>query len=208
MLVNPMTALAFLDFARKNKAKAVVLTAAASALGKMTTVLMERCGIKILHVVRSQAGVEELQKISRQHIMNSTDPDFVTEFRAWCLEHNARLIFDAVGGELVNQLLDEMPSGATIILYGNLSKQKVEFMPPQLIRENKKLIGFFLGHYVQEQGMLKTLINLRKVNRMLKGGMASRVQGVFALNEVQKAIETYEENMGKGKVLLRPHAWE
>jgi len=203
-LVNPMTVLAFLDHARKNKHTSVVMTAAGSALAKMANWLFEKHGIKVLNIVRSREGAEELKRLGRQHVLSSTEPDFPAKFRNWCREQNARLMFDAVGGETVNQLLDEMPAGSTIMLYGNLSKQPVAFMPPQLVRENKQIVGFFLGHHIHEQGMLKTVMNLRKVNKLLKKGLETKVQGMFPLEEVQKAVELYEGNMGQGKVLICP----
>ncbi len=203
MLVNPMTALAFLDYARKNRHKAVVMTAAASALANMAALLFAQHGIKVLNIVRSLASAEELQKTGRQHILSSSEPDFTVKFREWCRVHDARLMFDAVGGDMVNQLLDEMPPGSAIVLYGNLSGQKVEFLPPQLVRESKQLVGFFLGHWIHGQGMINTIFHLRKVNELLKKGMESRVQGVFSLDKVQEAVEAYEGNMGKGKVMIR-----
>ncbi len=207
MLVNPMTALAFLDHARQNKHKAVVMTAAGSALAKMTNLLFEKQGMTVLNIVRSREGAEELKQLGRQHVLSSSEPDFPVKFRDWCLKHNARLMFDAVGGELVNGLLDEMPASSTIMLYGNLSQQPVSFMPPQLVRESKQIVGFFLGHHIHEQGLLKTVMNLRKVNKLLKNGMESRVQGVFPLDKVQEAVEAYEGNMGNGKVLVSPQPW-
>ena len=202
-IVNPMTALAFLDYTLRNKHKAVVLTAAASALAKMAVSLFGKHGIKVLSIVRSEESVMELKKLNQQHSLNSSEPDFQIKFRDWCSVENATLMFDAVGGEMVNQLLDQLPARSTIILYGSLSQQKVEFLPPQLVRENKKIIGFFLGLWIHEQGMIKTILNLRKVNKMLRQGMETRVQAVFSLDDIQQAVELYEKNMGKGKVLLK-----
>ncbi len=205
MLVNPMTALAFLDIARKGKHKAVILSAAASALGKMISILFEKHHIDVLNIVRSDDAVSELQKRGCRHILKSTEDDFPEKVKGWCAEMKAKLMFDAVGGELVNPLLDYLPVGSTIILFGNLSQQKIEFLPTQLVRENKKMIGFFLGHWIEENGMLKAALNLVKVNRLLKNGMESKVQAVFTLDDIQKAVEIYEGNMGGGKVIVGPH---
>jgi len=200
--VNPLTALAFLDFAHKNKHKAVVNTAATGALGKMTASLFEKHHIEVLNIVRSEEGANELKKLNNKHVLNSTQSDFPLKLKEWCEKLNATLVFDAVGGELVNRILDYLPAGSAILLYGNLSKEKIEFLPPQLVRENKKMIGFFLGRWITEQGMIKTIFNLLRVNRLLKHGMQTKVQATFSLEHIQQAVDLYEKNMSKGKVLL------
>lgn len=202
--VNPMTALALLDFACKNKHHAIIITAAAGALGKMIASLAEKRHIKVLNIVRNDEGVKKLEKQKSIYILNSAEADFPLKFKEWCEKKNATLMLDAVGGELVNPLLGLLPAGSAIILYGNLSRKKIEFLPTQLVRENKKIIGFFLGHWIAEQGMMKTIFHLIKVNSLLKKGMETRVQAGFSLDSIQQAVELYEKNMSKGKVLIRP----
>ena len=205
-IVNPMTALAFLDFAKKNNHKSVVLTAAGSALGKMAYSLFAKNQIKVLNMVRNELSTEALKKEGRKNVLGSSEKDFQLQFKKWCSENKAKLLLDAVGGEFLSGLLPGLPAGSTILLYGNLSQQKIEFLPTELLRENKKIIGFFLGHWIEENGMLKTLRNLIKVNNLLKGGMETRVQATFPLNKTQEAVKLYEKNMSLGKVVLKSNS--
>lgn len=85
------------------------------------------------------------------------------------------MLLDAAGGGLLNSLLPDLPAGSTVLLYGNLSQQKIKFLPTELLCENEKIIGFFLGHWIDEIGMIKTIRNLFKVNNLLKNGMETRV---------------------------------
>ena len=202
-LVNPMTALAFLNYARKNRHQAVVNTAASGALGKMIATLLKKHHIDVLNIVRSEEALHDLKKQGTRHVLNSAEPDFPVKLKEWCEKMHAGLVLDAVGGAWINSVLDYLPVNSTILLYGNLSQEKVHFLPIQLLRESKKMVGFFLGHWVEEQGMFKTILNLRKVNGLLKGGMETRVQAVLPLQEIQKAVEMYEGNMSGGKVLLK-----
>ena len=197
-----MTALAFLDFALKNKHQSVVFTAAGSALGKMVSFLFEKNNIKVLNIVRNAASVDALRSEGRKFVLNSSAEDFKVKFKKWCLENKTTLLLDAVGGELLSSLLPELPAGSTILLYGNLSQQKIEFLPTELLRENKKIIGFFLGHWIEENGMIKTVRNLFQVNNLLKNGMETSVQAIFSLKDIQQAVDLYETNMSLGKVLL------
>lgn len=202
-IVNPMTALAFLDFTLKNKHKSVVFTAAGSALGKMVSLLFKRNKIKVLNIVRSDAASKALIDENRQNVLSSSEKGFQLQFKNWCTENKATLLLDAVGGELLNSLLLALPASSTVLLYGNLSQQKIEFLPTELLRENKKIIGFFLGHWIEENGLIKTVRNLFKVNSLLKNGLETNVQASFSLNNIQQAVELYEGNMSLGKVLVK-----
>jgi NADPH:quinone reductase len=202
-LVNPMTALALCDIAKSQGHRAVVVTAAASALGKMLSSFLEKNGIKVLQIVRNEEGVKKLRERNAKFVLNSSSAGFLSEFRDWCHSNHATLMLDAVGGELVNPLLPLMPKGSVILIYGNLSQQPVEFMPPLLVRESKTVTGFFLGYWIGKQGMLKNIRNLMKVRKLLHRGMETHVQAIFPLQEAQKAVELYESGMGKGKVLLK-----
>jgi NADPH:quinone reductase-like Zn-dependent oxidoreductase len=202
-IVNPMTALAFLDFARKNHHKAVVNTAAAGALGKMVAALFAKHKIKVLNIVRNDEGVKAIGKQKNNTVLNSTAPEFPEKFKEWCEKNNATLMLDAVGGELVNRVITLLPARSTIMLYGNLSQVKIEFLPTQLLRENKKIVGFFLGHWIHENGLMKTVFNLIKAKNLLKNDVETQVQAVFDLENIQQAVELYEKNMSQGKVLLK-----
>lgn len=202
-LVNPMTALAFLDIARNGKHRAVVNTAAAGALGKMVSSLFRQNGIPLLNVVRNEEGFRKLRERGEPFIVDGSGQDFDREFKDWCDRMRATLVLDAVGGEFVNRVLPILPAGSTILMYGNLSHEPVKFMPPLLVRENKTLQGFFLGHWIEEKGMLWAIRHLSRVKRLLEKGMETPVQATFPLDEAQRAVEAYEADMGKGKVLLK-----
>ena len=50
--VNPLTAMEMLDYAKQHKNKAVIMNAAASALGRMVNRLMPPQKISIINIVR------------------------------------------------------------------------------------------------------------------------------------------------------------
>ena len=64
LFVNPLTAWAFLDVIRKENAPAIVITAAASAVGKMLSRLCRRHGIGVIHIVRKPDAVETLRALA------------------------------------------------------------------------------------------------------------------------------------------------
>lgn len=74
--VNPLAALALMDRSRQGRHKAIISTAAASALGKMLLKLGLQNGLPIIHVVRRLEQVAELRSMGAQHVLNSSDANF------------------------------------------------------------------------------------------------------------------------------------
>eukprot|EP00163_Fabomonas_tropica_P006496 TRINITY_DN16061_c0_g1_i10.p1 TRINITY_DN16061_c0_g1~~TRINITY_DN16061_c0_g1_i10.p1 ORF type:complete len:209 (+),score=51.26 TRINITY_DN16061_c0_g1_i10:115-741(+) len=71
-LVNPLTALAFLDIIRARKAAAVVHTAAASQLGRMFYRLCAKEKIPVVNIVRRQEQVDLLKEMGSQLVLDSS----------------------------------------------------------------------------------------------------------------------------------------
>src|ERR1044071_8547413 len=73
LLVNPLSALAMFEIAQHGQHRAMVSTAAASALGGMILRLGKRRNIPIIHVVRRQAQVDLIRQQGGEYILNSSD---------------------------------------------------------------------------------------------------------------------------------------
>jgi len=117
-LANPVCALAMADMARKERTPAVVNTAAASALGRMFLRLSLRSGLKVIHVVRRPEQAALLKSQGAVYVLDSCQKDFLPSLTALCKQLDARLAFDAVGGEMTLQLLCALPRGGKVVIYG------------------------------------------------------------------------------------------
>src|SRR5260370_9106876 len=76
LLVNPLTAWALMNEARRGGHKAVVQTAAASALGKMVIRLGQKFSLPVINIVRRAEQVEALRAIGAVHVLNSRESGF------------------------------------------------------------------------------------------------------------------------------------
>jgi NADPH:quinone reductase-like Zn-dependent oxidoreductase len=202
-IVNPLTALAFIDMARKHKHAAIINSAASGAVGKMMIYLGRKYRIPVINIVRSEEGVKILKQEGCDHVVNTSDPNYLEQIKNLISQLNASLMLDAVGGALINPVLDILPVGARVILYGNLSKEEVKFLPTQLVREAKVMEGFFLGHWISEAGMMATLRNLIRARKMQAAGFRSRIREVYELKDLPSAIDQFETHMSSGKLILR-----
>lgn len=202
-IVNPYTAWAHLAIARKAQARAIIQTAAASALGRMVVRLAQRRGVQVINVVRSDAQMETLRTLGAEHILNSELPDFGDQLRDRCRQVGARLAFDALAGGMTGRLLQAMPPGSRVVVYGALSGSPIQLNPGEVIFNQQRIEGFYLSRWIARQPALALLAMQRQLYQLGDVTHAS-IQLRAPLAAVQQAITTYEAHMSAGKVLLVP----
>jgi NADPH:quinone reductase-like Zn-dependent oxidoreductase len=204
LLVNPMTAVAFFDIILHDKHKAIINSAAAGALGGMIRFLGNKYGISVINVVRNEQQAQILKAAGTKYILNNTDSDFPYQLQTLSHELKATLALDPISGSYTQQLLEAIPYGGTVIVYGNLSTNETGPTLRPLLLENKKLHGFYLGNWMKDNGIIKTIRNLMRVRQLLKKDFKIKIQTSYPLDKAQQAVETYLNNMTGGKVLLVP----
>ncbi len=204
LLVNPMTALAFFDIAKKGGHKAIISTAAAGALGRMIEFLGSKYGIPVINVVHKEEQLLHLKQTGSTYVLNSSDENFGSLLKTTANQLKASLTFDAVGGRGTSALITALPYGGTHIIYGTLADENPQISSRLLIGENITLTGFYLANWSKENGLLKTIGNVLRVRSLLKEEIQIKVQSHFPLEQAQQAFDNYLGNMTAGKVLIVP----
>jgi NADPH:quinone reductase len=204
MLVNPLTAWALVDEARRGRHRAAVQTAAASALGKMVIRLGQKFGLPVVNVVRRPDQVELLRGLGAEHVLNSGDPSFDDELRKLCHKLGASISFDAVAGEMSGRVLQAQPQGSRMLIYGGLSLKPAEIDLTSLIFEGKRVEGFWLSAWLRGHNLLSQLRVARQVQTLLAGDLKTEIRARLPLDKAAEGLAQYAANMTAGKVLLVP----
>ncbi|HLO60627.1 MAG TPA: zinc-binding dehydrogenase [Bacteroidales bacterium] len=204
LLVNPLTAVAFIQIARKKGHKAIINTAAASALGRMLEYLSDKAGLPLIQVVRRDDQAQKLLKSGAKYVLSSTATDFESSLKQMAGELNATLALDAIGGEMTRILLEAVPFGGNVMVYGNLSGEDPHSHHRALVSENKSISGFYLVNWLREQGILTTLKSISKARKLIRNHVTITISSKKPLEQVEPAIEGYLQAMTAGKILLIP----
>lgn len=205
VFVNPLTAIAFDEIARQGKHKAVVLTAAGSALGKMSIRLFARSGIKTVAVVRRAAQADELREVGAADVVVSTEEGWEKRLAETCKEHNARLCFDAVAGGLTGAVLHAMPAGSCVRVYGGLSLDHCSgITSSDLIFAKKSVRGFWLTDYLKSKSLMGLASWMKLVKSEIGGALATTVRKTYPMDQAGAAVADYNSNMAAGKICIGP----
>ncbi|HKY54756.1 MAG TPA: zinc-binding dehydrogenase [Anaerolineales bacterium] len=202
LLVNPLTALAIFEIAQCGKHRAMVSTAAASALGGMLLRIGKRRGIPIIHVVRHQEQVDLIRRQGGEYILNSTDADFAEQLQAMAHQLQATLFLDAIGGSMTKDLAEAAPYGSTILLYSRLSNEDSILDARTAFIKQLHLDGWFLANWMREKNLFQTLRLSGQVQSLLATDLGTPVYKRLPLSAAQQGLEMYTGNLSAGKILL------
>jgi len=205
MFVNPFTAYALFEHVTENGHEALILTGAGGQVGQFVRFFAKERGIKIINLVRKEQHIAELQNQGEECVLNVLDKDFNLYLLETASQLNATAAIDAVGGELTGKLLNVMPEGSEIVLYGGLSGQPVSGIDPlEIIFKNKIVGGFNLGAWLKDIPSEELLVISEYLQHLiLEKKIETKVQAIFPLQDFYIGLRSYISNMSGGKVLLK-----
>lgn len=205
LMVNPLTAWALIDEARRMRQRAIVLNAANSALGRMLIRIAALRGLASIAIVRNAAYVNELRNLGATEVLVSSDLGFVPQLAHTCNYYGAGIGFDAIAGESTAVMLNAMPAHARVLVYGALSSASVSVNVGTLLFGTKVVEGFWLTEWINRRGMVQVIRAMRDIQNALYPAMTTAVTATYPLETAVAGIRAYEEQMGTGKIVLQFH---
>ena len=219
--VNPLTALCFPETMRREGHTALVHTAAASNLGQMLVKICQADGVPLVNIVRRQEQVDTLEAIGAEHVVNSSDDDFMAKLTDAIHDTGATLAFDATGGgTLASDILSAMEASAQrtpgqYSVYGSTHLKQVYLYgflnpaPTTLTRGYGMawgVGGWLLPNFLAKAGM-ETAVRLRtRVADELTTTFASHYTDEISMADALKAdvVARYNAKRTGEKFLLNP----
>lgn len=219
--VNPMTVLAMLETMRLEGHRGLVHTAAASNLGQMLNRACIEETVPLVNVVRSAGSAALLRDAGATHVLDSSQPDFMTSLVHAVRATNATLAFDAIGGGTVaSQVLTAMEAAvgtaAPLGGYGSVVHKQV-YVYGGLDRSATQLTrgygmawgvgGWLLPSFLQKLDAEKVAAMRRRVAQGITTTFASHFDRAVSLAGALHlgAIRAYSRQATGQKYLIAPN---
>ncbi|WP_226389232.1 zinc-dependent alcohol dehydrogenase family protein [Penaeicola halotolerans] len=203
--VNPFTAYGMLMQADVKTGEWVMLTAGASAYGKLVIQLAKQRGIKTLCTVRRDEQVEELLALGATAVIQTEKEKLIKRALEITDGVGVNYVFDAVGGTLGAKALSCLAVNGKMLVFGLLSLESIPLNSGLLIFKNLKVEGFWLTTWLESLSKEQKQVVFRDV----LGGLATQSMKVdvadkFRLDQIKEAIRAYEKPGRTGKIILIP----
>jgi NADPH:quinone reductase len=221
--INPMTALGMVETMRREGHHALVHTAAASSVGQMLNRLCIADGIPLVNIVRSPNQVTLMETMGATHVLDSTQPEFLTALRKAVDQTDATLAFDALGGgRMAGDILVAMEAAQSrratqwsrygsrplkqVYVYGVLDRS------PKVIEGNIgtawAMGGWLMSWFMESIGDVTARRLRDRVGAELTTLFASQFGAQMSLAEALQphSILGFSRNVTGGKALLVPNS--
>ncbi|MBO6604052.1 zinc-binding dehydrogenase [Rhodophyticola sp.] len=207
-VVNPLTAVAFLQIAKQDGHRALISTAAGGALGAMIRRMGEAQGVDVINVVRGAQQVERLKAEGATYVLDLTNADFDAELAAACKTTGCRLALDAIGGVMTGRLVEALRPRGEVLVYGALDGAASQINPGTLLFREIVVRGFWVSKWIARKSLPQKMLIMRQVVKALQDGAAqSHVAHIIDLAEAATAPAAYAADMSAGKTLISTGAF-
>ncbi|WAP70186.1 alcohol dehydrogenase catalytic domain-containing protein [Jiella pelagia] len=206
LIVNPMTAWAMLDLVKQAGAKAFVMTAGASQLGKLMASLAKEMDLAAIATVRREEHRSLLEGLGVGTVLNTEREDFEDMLVMAMRQVQPTVMLDAVADSRSADIFAAMPAGARWVIYGKLSPQSPA-LPSlgQMVFMKKKIEGFWLSEWMTTASPEARREAFEKVQeRFVSGAWKTDVAATLPLREAEEKIADALSGLNRGKVLIRP----
>lgn len=202
--INPFTAYALFHRV-KNRHQAVILNAAGGQVSRLFAALACEAGIEIIKIVR-KTEVDTGSGDEQRHVINQHDADFLPRLKALASSLNATIALDAVGGSMTGDMLNNMPAGSQVIVYGGLSGKPLgNIHILEIVFGNKTITGFDLNQWIGSLAKDEFHDISQKLQEMfIRKKLTTKIQGIYPLGDFEKGLFRYIKNMSAGKILFSP----
>ena len=203
-IVNPLTAVGMIDLAQQH-GDAVVLSAAASQLGKLMIALAKSRNMKVIALVRRIEVADSLKALGATEVLDVTTESFPADFTAASKALKPRTFLDAVSDQISETVFTLLPNFAHWVIYGKLSPTPVQMSQlGQLVFTQKVVEGFWLTRWMQDQKPERMMELAKEVQgRFLDGTWTTDVAVELSLKDVVTGLAD-ATNQKDGKIMIYP----
>ncbi len=192
---------ALVEFGQLKKDDTVLITASSSSVGLAAIQIARAADALVIATTRGADKKQFLLDAGAEHVIVTDEEDLAERVMAITSGNGASIIFDPVGGPLLEKLADAAASGATIFEYGALSPEPTIFPLFSSLKKGLTIRGYTLFEIVKDAG--KFARGKQYVYDGLQSGMLKPViDRTFSLDAIADAHRYMESNQQKGKIVV------
>ena len=205
LVAMPLSTLMLLDQLGLSAGDWVAQNAANGAVGRLFARFAAVKGIRVLSIVRRDAGIAELAAAGIRDVVSTEQPRW--EERARAITAGAPILqgIESVGGAAANQLAGLLAPGATLVVFGSMSGRPLEIDASHMIFRKMTVRGFWGATRPSEIGpeavgrMIGELVGMAA-----SGSLSLPVDAAYGLERAAEAVAACDMPGRIGKIVLRP----
>jgi len=192
---------ALLEYGKLKKDDSVLITAATSSVGLAAIQITKAGGALAIATTRGADKKQFLLDTGADHVIITNEEDLVEKTLAFTDGKGANLVFDPIGGPLLETLADASAPGAIIFEYGALSPEPTIFPLLSSLKKGLTVRGYTLFEIVND---VERLAHAKQYiyDGLQSGALKPIIDRTFSLDQIIEAHRYMESNQQKGKIVV------
>lgn len=190
-----------INLGKIGKGDFVLISAASSSVGIAAIQIAKEEGAISIATTRTSKKREELHEAGADHVIATAEEDLISRVREITAGKGARVIFDAIAGPFVEQLVGAAASHGILIEYGALSLQPTPFPLGPALHKQLTMRGYTLREVNADPGLSHTAREY-VFDRVADGRFIPKIDKVFPFADTVKAYQYLESNEQVGKIVI------
>ena len=192
---------ALIHLGNLQKDQYVLITAASSSVGIAAIQIAKSQGAIVIATSRGETKKEILIEHGADYVIQTDNQDLVAQVTQITSGKGVELVFDPIGGPIVNQLAEASSQGGRIIEYGALDSEATPFPLFTALAKGLIIQGYTIFEISQDQDKLKSakefLLPLFESKKLIP-----IIDKEFNFDDIQLAHEYMESNQQVGKIIV------
>lgn len=203
LIAMPLSSLMLLEDLQIASGQCMIQNAANGAVGKIVAMLAKARGIRVIGLVRRDAGIAELAALGIGDVVSTEAPGWEDRVRALAGEAPILRAVDSVGGEEGGRLASLLAEGGLLMSFGAMSNKPLVISSGDLIFRQVSVKGFWGARRMAatDRGELGRLIG-ELVRLAASGALRLTVDERFALSDAATAAAASDRPGRSGKIAI------
>jgi NADPH:quinone reductase-like Zn-dependent oxidoreductase len=204
LIAMPFSALSLLDYLGVAPGEWIVQNTANGAVGRLVAQFAARRGVRVLGLVRRDAGVDELEGVGIHDVVSTENDGWQDAAAAVLQGASPRAAVDSVGGSSAADLIGLLGEGGTLVSFGAMGSGDLQIPSGALIFNDITVKGFWGSRVSREMDAAKRSALFGELfERVGSGEVQLPVEATFSLEDAREAAAASAAPGRAGKILLR-----
>lgn len=192
-----------IDLGKLKAEDTVIITAASSSVGLAALQIAKQVGATSIAATRGPEKVDAIKAAGADHIIQTAHEDLAARVAQITGDKGANLVFDPIGGPILEVLAEVSAPGATIIEYGALDERPTPYPLFTALGKALTIRGYTLFEITRDADRTRLEAAIVFVRKMIEdGGLRPVLDRHFPLDQIAEAHRYLESNQQTGKIIV------
>lgn len=204
LMIQGLTAL-YLTRRTAPAGKTALVSAAAGGVGSLLVQLASREGARVVAAASTAEKLAFARRLGAHAGVNYTEPDWTGRLRALTDGKGPDVVYESVGGAVLEGCLGALAPGGELVVYGALNIQQFHLGVPELlglIFKNQSVTGFAVAPLLTRESLRSGLAEL--FDLAAEGELEVTVGGAYPFERAAEAHRMLQDRRTTGKLVLVP----